>query len=94
MSDEFSEAVRVTKNYYDSDDAHNFYYTIWGGEDLHLGIYASEKDSIFEASRQTIRRMAEKSAFVGKKARVIDLGGAFPDPPAIWPKITAGKSLC
>lgn len=77
MSDEFSEAVRVTKNYYDSDDAHNFYYTIWGGEDLHLGIYASEKDSIFEASRQTIRRMAEKSAFVGKKARVIDLGGGF-----------------
>ncbi len=77
MNDEFSEAVRVTKNYYDSDDAHNFYYTIWGGEDLHLGIYESEKDSIFEASRRTIRRMAEKSAFVGEKARVIDLGGGF-----------------
>ena len=77
MNDEFSDAVRVTKNYYDSDDAHNFYYTIWGGEDLHLGIYASEEDTIYEASRRTIRQMAEKSGFVGKKARVIDLGGGF-----------------
>lgn len=77
MNDEYSDAVRVTKNYYDSDDAHTFYYTIWGGEDLHLGIYESEKDSIFDASRRTIRRMAEKSNFVGKKARVIDLGGGF-----------------
>lgn len=77
MNEKFSEAVRVTKDYYDSDDAHNFYYTIWGGEDLHLGIYESEKDSIFEASRRTIRQMAEKSSFTGKKARVIDLGGGF-----------------
>ncbi len=77
MNNEFSDAVRVTKDYYDSDDAHNFYYTIWGGEDLHLGIYESEKDAIFDASRRTIRQMAEKSSFVGKKARVIDLGGGF-----------------
>ncbi len=77
MNNEFTEAVRVTKDYYDSDDAHNFYYTIWGGEDLHLGIYESDKDTIFEASRRTIQRMADKSAFAGKKARVIDLGGGF-----------------
>lgn len=77
MNDEFTDAVRVTKSYYDSDDAHNFYYTIWGGEDLHLGIYESAQDTIFEASRRTIRQMAEKSSFVGKKARVIDLGGGF-----------------
>ncbi len=77
MNDEFTDAVRVTKSYYDSDDAHNFYYTIWGGEDLHLGIYESGQDTIFEASRRTIRQMAEKSSFVGKKSRVIDLGGGF-----------------
>lgn len=77
MNDEFTDAVRVTKSYYDSDDAHNFYYTIWGGEDLHLGIYESAQDTIFEASRRTIRQMAEKSSFVGQKARVIDLGGGF-----------------
>lgn len=77
MADEMPEPVKVTKSYYDSDDAHNFYYTIWGGEDLHLGIYESENDSIYEASRRTIRHMAEKSGLVGKNARVIDLGGGF-----------------
>ncbi|MFW6011855.1 MAG: SAM-dependent methyltransferase, partial [Desulfosalsimonas sp.] len=55
----------------------NFYYTIWGGEDLHLGIYESENDTIYEASRRTIRHMADRSGLVGKKARVIDLGGGF-----------------
>ncbi len=77
MNDEFSEAVKVTKDYYDSEDAHNFYYTIWGGEDLHLGIYESEDDTIFEASRRTIRHMASRSNRVNEKARVIDLGGGF-----------------
>ncbi|MFP4159399.1 MAG: methyltransferase domain-containing protein [Desulfobacterales bacterium] len=77
MASEMPEPVKVTKSYYDSDDAHNFYYTIWGGEDLHLGIYESENDSIYEASRRTIRHMAERSGLIGKNARVIDLGGGF-----------------
>ena len=77
MSTDYVEPVKVTKSYYDSDDAHNFYYTIWGGEDLHLGIYKSEKDTIFEASRRTISHMASRSKFMGRKARVIDLGGGF-----------------
>ncbi|MFW6081387.1 MAG: SAM-dependent methyltransferase, partial [Desulfosalsimonas sp.] len=46
-------------------------------EDLHLGIYESENDSIYEASRRTISHMAERSGLIGKKARVIDLGGGF-----------------
>lgn len=77
MSNDIPEPVKVTKSYYDSDDAHNFYYTIWGGEDLHLGIYESENDTIFEASRRTIDHMASRSRFKGQKARVIDLGGGF-----------------
>ncbi len=74
---ELSDPIKTTKDYYDSDDAHNFYYKIWGGEDLHLGIYESEKDSIYDAGRRIIRRMAEKSKFKGTEARVIDLGGGF-----------------
>ncbi|MBS3756295.1 MAG: methyltransferase domain-containing protein [Desulfobacterales bacterium] len=77
MNNDMPEPVQVTKSYYDSDDAHNFYYTIWGGEDLHLGIYESENDTIFEASRRTIRHMADRFKRVGKEARVIDLGGGF-----------------
>lgn len=70
-------SLKTTKHYYDSEDAHNFYYRIWGGEDLHLGIYESEADTIYEAGRRIIRRMAQKSSFKNRKARVIDLGGGF-----------------
>jgi len=74
---DYSEPVKVTKNYYDSEDAHTFYYTIWGGEDLHLGVYESDDDSVFQASRKTIDHMASRSKFLNQKARVIDLGGGF-----------------
>lgn len=74
---DYSDAVEVARTYYNSEDAHNFYTTIWGGEDLHLGIYEKEDDTIFEASRRAIAHMASRSAAVGEKARVIDLGGGF-----------------
>ena len=25
--------------YYDTDDAYNFYLELWGGENLHIGVY-------------------------------------------------------
>ncbi len=74
---QYSETVKVTKDYYDSEDADAFYYTIWGGEDLHLGVYESDNDTVFEASRRTIDHMASRSAFLGRKARFVDLGGGF-----------------
>ena len=30
---------RVTKDYYDSEDAFCFYQAIWGGESIHIGLY-------------------------------------------------------
>jgi len=74
---EYSETVKVTKDYYDSEDAHTFYYTIWGGEDLHLGFYETGDETVYEASRKTIDHMASRSKFLNQKAKVIDLGGGF-----------------
>ena len=45
-----SETTRVAREYYDSADADNFYYEVWGGEDLHLGWYESPNESIKQAS--------------------------------------------
>jgi len=72
-----SEVVKITRDYYDSDDADNFYYTIWGGEDLHLGIYERDDEPIFDASRRTIRRMASKSGIMGEGVEVLDIGAGF-----------------
>ena len=38
MSHSYSEAVSIARDYYNSDDADNFYAIIWGGEDIHIGL--------------------------------------------------------
>ena len=38
MSDSYSSVVKTAQEYYDSDDADNFYYHVWGGEDIHVGL--------------------------------------------------------
>ena len=54
-----TEATTDTaRDYYTSDDAVEFYSTVWGGEDIHVGLYDTTKD-IREASRLTVDRMAQ-----------------------------------
>jgi ubiquinone/menaquinone biosynthesis C-methylase UbiE len=74
---EYSPVVEVARSYYNSPDADTFYTTVWGGEDLHLGIYESSTDTIFRASRRTVDRMAELSRELKPGARVLDLGAGF-----------------
>lgn len=73
----FSDIQTIARDYYNSDDADLFYVTVWGGEDLHLGIYEEEDDSIFDASRRTVERMASHVGRLGDGIRVLDLGGGF-----------------
>lgn len=77
MSKDYTEVVHTTKDYYDSDDAQNFYYHLWGGEDLHLGIYVNDTESIGRASRRTIREMAALLPKLDGGMTVLDLGGGF-----------------
>jgi len=44
-----SAAVEMAKNYYDSADADTFYGLIWGGEDIHIGLYQGANDDIAAA---------------------------------------------
>ncbi|HKL38110.1 MAG TPA: methyltransferase domain-containing protein [Bacteroidales bacterium] len=77
MSKQYSSEVEVARSYYNSKDADNFYYMVWGGEDLHLGIYEHENEDIYTASRRTIDRMASKAKKIDQNTRIIDLGGGF-----------------
>ena len=45
------QASAVAEDYYDSDDAVRFYLDVWGGEDIHVGLYESETEAIREARR-------------------------------------------
>lgn len=74
-----SEGDTITataKNYYDSADADAFYATIWGGEDIHIGLY-EPGDSIKEASRKTVLHIAERLEGLGPDAKVLDIGAGY-----------------
>jgi sarcosine/dimethylglycine N-methyltransferase len=66
----------VTEDYYDSEDADSFYSTIWGGEDLHIGIY-DETNDIREASTATVDRMAEMLEKLDADTKVLDIGAGY-----------------
>lgn len=77
MSKSYSSETEVARSYYNSEDAHNFYYRIWGGEDLHLGIYESDDEPIYTASRRAVDRIASCAGKIDENTRVIDFGGGF-----------------
>lgn len=72
-----STASAAAQTYYDSSDADQFYFHVWGGEDIHVGIYASEDESIREASRRTVEQMIELLGPVSANTRVLDLGAGY-----------------
>jgi sarcosine/dimethylglycine N-methyltransferase len=77
MSTSYSEVVETARTYYNSDDADNFYFHVWGGEDIHIGLYESPQDSIAEASRRTVQRMVAQLAGLGSHSRVLDVGAGY-----------------
>ncbi len=76
MKKEYSEVTNIAKDYYDSHDADEFYYRVWGGEDFHLGIYHSETESIFDASRRTVKSMAGLVR-LDENTKVLDIGAGY-----------------
>jgi sarcosine/dimethylglycine N-methyltransferase len=74
---QYSDVVQTARDYYNSDDADNFYYHVWGGEDIHIGLYQSDEEDIATASERTVRTMAGKLSGLGQGARVVDLGAGY-----------------
>ena len=83
----------VTEDYYDSDDADTFYSTIWGGEDLHIGLYDTT-DDIRTASDLTIAAMIEKLPEMGPETKVLDLGAGYGGAMRTLVRQTGAKAIC
>lgn len=71
------DAVERAREYYNSEDADNFYFHIWGGEDIHIGLYATADEPIAEASRRTVQYMADRVRGLGQQAAILDLGAGY-----------------
>jgi sarcosine/dimethylglycine N-methyltransferase len=77
VSTDYSEVVETARTYYNSEDADNFYFHVWGGEDIHIGLYDTPEDAIPEASRRTIERMAAMVPGIGPETLVLDMGSGY-----------------
>lgn len=71
------DLVDITRTYYDSVDADTFYRHIWGGDDIHIGLYDAGDLDIAQASRKTIERMLACLPRPTAATRVVDLGSGY-----------------
>ena len=71
------DAVAMAEEYYDSTPAVEFYKNVWGGEDIHIGLYRTNDEDIGEASQRTVVNMAQRLSPIETDTKVIDLGSGF-----------------
>ena len=72
-----SQAVELAEEYYDSTEADAFYFNVWGGEDIHIGLYETPDENIARASRRTVETMASQLTELTAECRLIDLGSGY-----------------
>ncbi len=71
------DVVKISKDYYDSSDADGFYYSVWGGEDIHIGIYDDNESDIASASLNTVKTMASQLTNITQSSKVLDIGAGY-----------------
>lgn len=70
-------ATKVAQEYYNSRDADEFYHAIWGGEDIHVGIYKNETEDIGVASRRTVDTMLSHVGPLTAESHLLDIGSGY-----------------
>ena len=93
-ADPSTELVDRTRDYYNSDDADRFYYEIWGGEDIHIGLYESPEEPIADASHRTVATMATMLPPLEASTRVLDLGSGYGGSARHLAKTTGCQVTC
>jgi sarcosine/dimethylglycine N-methyltransferase len=87
--------ANVAEAYYDSREADEFYFHIWGGEDIHIGLYDSPADPIPSASRRTVEAMADEIAMVpDDRHRIIDVGSGYGGPARYLAERFGSRVVC
>ena len=72
-----SNIVETARDYYNSEDADHFYSQIWGGEDIHIGLYNKTHESISEASHRTVKTMAKRLPNLTAGCQILDIGSGY-----------------
>jgi len=77
VSTTYDQATQTAREYYNSDDADNFYAEVWGGEDIHVGLYESADEPIKPASRRTVDHMADRLGDIKADDVILDVGAGY-----------------
>jgi cyclopropane fatty-acyl-phospholipid synthase-like methyltransferase len=78
LNDTAKKVADVAEQYYDSDEADRFYFNIWGGEDIHVGLYDDVgSPPIRDASARTVARMASLLEGLGEGSEMLDIGAGY-----------------
>lgn len=77
MSSSANAATKIARDYYNSSDADRFYAEVWGGEDIHVGLYESKDEQIKVASRRTVDHLADRLTGVDENSTVLDIGSGY-----------------
>jgi len=87
--------ARTVEAYYDSEEADAFYLRIWGGEDIHVGLYEATTDTIASASRRTVEAMANEIVLpLDEKHVLLDIGSGFGGPARYLAKRFGSRVVC
>lgn len=76
-STNIDHATTTARDYYNSSDADTFYAEVWGGEDIHVGLYQAEDEPIRDASRRTVDHLAKRLQPITSSDTVLDIGAGF-----------------
>ncbi|GAB5376008.1 MAG: hypothetical protein AcusKO_24700 [Acuticoccus sp.] len=76
LADSARQAADIAEAYYDDKAADEFYLNIWGGEDIHVGLYETTRD-IKEASHLTVKKMCDTAGRIDSDTRVLDIGAGY-----------------
>ena len=82
-------ATQTARDYYNSPDADRFYAQVWGGEDIHVGIYREADEPIKQASRRTVEQLAERLQAPAICVEGVCIEGRDPGAQAQCPAISA-----
>ena len=88
------DSTSSARTYYDSPSADTFYYRIWGGEDIHIGLYDLPSSTIKHASQKTVEQMASMASPLSPSTRVLDLGAGYGGAARYLARIYGCKVTC
>lgn len=77
MPEAAATVAATTEAYYDSSEADGFYAAIWGGEDIHIGVYQEPGEAVAAASVRTVDTMIEELGALDASAHVLDIGAGY-----------------